>query len=76
VSTDKTFGPRKLQALTLASQGLTRYKIADQMGISTKSVNSYLADCYRLLGVPGREDSMHAAIARAQQLRLIPKVKR
>lgn len=60
--------PRQRECLILAQQGKTSVQIADLLGLSEHTVNSYLTDAYRRLGAKNRTH----AVAEAVRLGEIP----
>jgi LuxR family transcriptional regulator of spore coat protein len=56
--------PRQRECLKLARQGKTAIQIADLLGISEHTVNSYFSDAYRRLGARNRTH----AVAEADRL--------
>ncbi len=60
--------PRQRECLILAQQGKTSQQIADLLGLSEHTVNSYLTDAYRRLGARNRTH----AVAEAERLGEIP----
>ena len=60
--------PRQRECLILAQQGNTSIQMADLLGLSEHTVNSYLTDAYRRLGVRNRTH----AVAEAVRLGEIP----
>jgi len=53
---------RELEVLQLLAQGQTSKEIAQEMGISTHSVDSHLTHMYRKLGVSGRGQAVSLAL--------------
>jgi DNA-binding CsgD family transcriptional regulator len=72
VKVDKAAGltPREKEVLSWVSEGLTSKAIALQLGISYRTVEHYLADIQRKLGVSNRQQ----AVARAVNLSLVAPV--
>ena len=60
--------PRQRECLILAQQGMTSVQIADHLGLSEHTVNSYLSDAYRRLRARNRAH----AVAEALRLGEIP----
>jgi DNA-binding CsgD family transcriptional regulator len=54
--------PRLRECLELARDGLTAVQIADALGLSYRTVNQYLSDCYRRLGARNRAQAVSIAI--------------
>jgi DNA-binding CsgD family transcriptional regulator len=55
-TSDLELSPRELEIAELASQRVRSRQIAEQLGLSTRTVDNHLARIYRKLGVSGRDD--------------------
>jgi DNA-binding NarL/FixJ family response regulator len=56
--------PRELEVLRLVATGMTDAQVAENLGLSTLTVSSYLRSIYSKLGVTSRTAAVHAARAR------------
>ncbi|MBO9547142.1 helix-turn-helix transcriptional regulator [Caulobacter sp.] len=54
--------PRQRECLKLAQQGKTAVQIADLLGISEHTVNSYFSDAYRRLNARNRTHAVAEAV--------------
>ena len=53
---------REVEVLRLVVQGLTNEKVAEQLGISPRTVNSHLTSIYNKLGVDSRTAATRFAL--------------
>ena len=57
-SRNSTLSPRECEVLRLVSQGLTNQAIAHRLGLSVKTVETYLHRAYAKLGVQNRAEAV------------------
>jgi DNA-binding NarL/FixJ family response regulator len=65
--TGSLLSPRETKILSLVAEGLTDAQIAEELYLSTRTVNAHLRSVYRKLGASSRA----AAVKRADELVLI-----
>lgn len=65
-SVTNILSPRLRQVLSLARDGHTAIEIAFILGLSYRTVNQYLSDCYKRLGARNRIMAVRIAIARGE----------
>lgn len=53
---------REIEVLRLVAQGLTNFKVAEQLVISPRTVNTHLGSIYRKLSTSSREVATHFAL--------------
>jgi DNA-binding NarL/FixJ family response regulator len=53
---------REVEVLRLVAKGLTDAHIAEQLGISPRTVNTHLTSIYNKLGVDSRTDATRFAL--------------
>ena len=66
--TDSQLSPRQIECLRLAAAGMTSAEIALELCISPRTVDEYIADACRRLGVRNRVQAVVKAVAQIVSL--------